>query len=144
MTTTLDLLIQDGISLPPPQDLADDEIYDKLWEAINGLGARGIFLEHTNHLSDRELYEWLWEEILPEEQNEIEEGGAEVVDLLGYGDPEDNLIYVKYYADEFEREGWTPEDLAGDLDELPPHEDPPYDRDDQLPKWEFGPADEDL
>lgn len=135
MTTTLDMLIQKGIALPPPRDLADDAIHDKLWEAINGLGTWGIFLQHTNHLSDRELYEWLWEKILPEEQKPFEEGAMEIVDLVEYGDPEQNLIYIKYYAGELERQGWTPEDLPGDLDELPPHEDPPYDRDDRLPQW---------
>ncbi len=137
MTTTLDVLTADGVSLPRPNELADDQIRDKLWEAIHGLAARGIYLEYTNHLSDRQLYEFLWENVLLDEQQETGPATAEIVDLVSTGDPEGLLAYIKYYAEDWEREGWSPDDLPGNLDELPPHEDPPFDRDDQLPEMDF-------
>jgi len=142
-TTTLDLLTEDGISLPPPQELADAEVREKLWEAIHGLAARRIYLQRTNHLSDRQLYEKLWDKILLEQEEPVptEPGAFHVANFVASGGPEERLAYAKYYATAQELEGWSPEDLPGELDEMPAHEDPPFDRDDRLPQFELRPAD---
>ncbi|MCP4660867.1 MAG: hypothetical protein GY856_36155 [bacterium] len=142
-TTTLDLLTEDGISLPRPQELADAEVHEKLWEAIHGLAARRIYLQSTNHLSDRQLYEKLWEKILLDEEEPAptEPGAFQIADFVGSGGPEERLAYARYYATEEELQGWSPDDLPGDLDEMPAHEDPPFDRDDRLPQLELRPAD---
>ena len=61
-----DVLRESGIALPPPEEMDDSQLGEKLWEVIRGLSLLGAFLDNTNHLSDRELYTELWKEILPE------------------------------------------------------------------------------
>ena len=51
-----------GIELPPPDDLNDAAVSEKLWEVINGLARLNVFLSQTDHLVDRQLYENLWQE----------------------------------------------------------------------------------
>ena len=53
------------------------------------------------------------------------------LDLVGSGSEEDIALWLKYYADEETRVQW-----ARDFPDMvvPPHENPPYDRDRQLPK----------
>ena len=53
------------------------------------------------------------------------------IDLVGSGSEEDIANYLRYYADESTRRDWAREfpDLV-----LPPHEQPPYDRDRRLPR----------
>src|SRR5215212_9964916 len=52
-------------------------------------------------------------------------------DLLSGGGEEDTRLYMKYYADEEARRHW----LADFPDDgMPPHEEPPYDRDRHLPQ----------
>ena len=53
------------------------------------------------------------------------------LDLLGSGSGEDTHLYLKHYAEEDERRRWR-----GDFpsDEMPGHEDPPYNRDRHLPR----------
>ena len=53
------------------------------------------------------------------------------VDVLGSGSEEDTYLYLKYYADDDWRRFWL-KDFPDD--EIPDHEDPPYDRDRLLPK----------
>lgn len=55
------------------------------------------------------------------------------IDLLGIGSEEDNLLYLRYYADEETRQQWA-QDWPGDI--LPASETPPYDRDPHLPASE--------
>jgi len=127
------VLVESGISLPPPDELADSDLNAKLCEVINALALMGAYLEHTDHLSDRELYLLLWGDVL-REQLVIQSPTVTLachLDLIGSGSEEDNNIYLKYYADEDDRALWVKEFP----DELLPHrEQLPFDRDRQLPK----------
>ncbi len=127
------VLVESGISLPPPGELADAELNAKLWEVINALALMGAYLVHTDHLSDRELYTLLWDDVLLEEMV-IQSPTVTLVchiDLIGSGSEEDNNIYLKYYADEDDRTLWVKEFS----DEPVLGREPlPFDRDRHLPK----------
>lgn len=129
----LQVLVESGISLPPPDELPDTELNAKLWEVINALALMGSYLEHTDHLSDRELYTLLLDDILLEEtvfpSNEM--NMVCHIDLIGSGSEEDNNIYLKYYADEDDRSFWIKEFPD---EPVPSRERLPFDRDSQLPK----------
>lgn len=136
-TTTLTAeLRQIGIDVPPPATLPDAALTDKLWEIINGLASLRVFLERTNHLSDRALYELLHNELLPDEMDELgtDKGTVWHLDMIGRGSNEDLHLHLKYYADEEDRRLWL---IDWPDDEMPPHEDPPYDRDRLLPAYEW-------
>jgi len=91
-----------------------------------------MFLYNTDHLSDRELYEELWYELLRDENPAmpVNENSACHIDLVGSGSEEDNELYLRYYADEEDRQLWA-NDWPDDA--MPDHETPPYDRDRHLP-----------
>ena len=118
-----------------PQDMDDNQLHDRLWLLIAKLGERQVFLYHTDHLSDRELYTLLYDKILREETKVIAPDcnrSAWHIDLVGTGSEEDLELYLKYYADDRDRDNWQsdfPEDP------IPDHEDPPFDRDSLLPRW---------
>ena len=136
-TTTLVAELQRiGIVVPPPAALSDATLTDKLWEIISGLARLRVFLEQTDHLSDRALYELLHDRLLPEEMDELgtDDGGAWHIDILGGGSLEDLALYLKHYADEEFRRSWREE---WPDDDIPAHEDPPFDRDRLLPapRW---------
>jgi hypothetical protein len=97
----------------------------------------GAYLLHTNHLSDRALYEYLYHDGLREEAVLVPENPsyAYMIDLTGSGSDEDNLIYLKYYADEEHRKQWA---LDWPDDPMPQPEDPPFDRDSSLPQSPLG------
>jgi len=130
--STLDLLAQSGLELPPPEALDDEQVTAKLWETIRALAMLRMFLYSTNHLSDRELYVELWHDVLREEGPvmPLSNDSACHIDLLGSGGEEDNLLYLRYYADEETRQRWA-EDWPEDS--MPASETPPYDRDRHLP-----------
>lgn len=122
-----------GITLPPPEDLDDDSLTAKLWEVIRALAQMNVFLSQTDHWSDRELYEHMWHETLREITMDLppNSGWTHHIDFLSSGSDEDNYLYLKFYADDEWREQWHkdwPEH------EIPPHVDPPYDRDSKLPQ----------
>ncbi len=130
-----DILTEAGLDLPHPDKLEDELLNKKLWELIHGLSLHGAFLYNTNHLSDRELYEELWYDILREEcfiQPE-NPNGAYHIDLVGSGSEEDIYKYLKYYADDEERQSWL-QDIPED--DMPEHVNAPYHRDGQLPRRE--------
>jgi hypothetical protein len=137
-TTHFQQLEQAGVSLPSPDSLKDEELTAKLWEVIQKLALLRVFIEQTDHLSDRELYTHLWTDSLREETKALplSADSAYHIQLLGSGSEEDNLLYLKYYADDSSRQHWQ-EDFPGDL--IPRHEDLPYDRDRILPKADYGP-----
>jgi hypothetical protein len=139
--TNFQQLERKGVALPAPETLDDDQVSMKLWEVIDHLARLRVFLNETDHLSDRELYTLLWSDILKEETKDIkvDEDSAWHIDLVSSGSDADNHLYLKYYADEETREQWRkdyPED------QIPDHEDPPYDRDQYLPQVTYGPPPE--
>ncbi len=128
-----DELTKMGLQLPAPDDMDDAQLNNKLWEIVRCMSLLGSYLHNTDHLSDRELYRRLWSEtlrepsvLMPQNQNY-----AEHIDIIGSGSEEDIQIYLKYYADEEERQRWA-EEFPGDP--VPPHEPPPFDRDRLLPQ----------
>lgn len=132
-TTHFTQLRDRGIELPAPQELSDEELSKKLWEVIHALASMNVFLSTTNHWSDRELYEVLWGDTLHESTMDFPPGSGWNchIDFLSTGSDEDNQLYLKYYADEEERQRWHTD---WPDDPIPPHVDPPYDRDSRLPK----------
>jgi hypothetical protein len=127
-----DYLEAAGVSLPQPDTLDDAKVHKKLWEVIQAMADLNQYLYHTDHLSDRQLYEVLLNEILPQTvyADPEEDCGAGYIDILGGCSEEDCLNRLKYYADEEDRELWAGEYSE---EEVPEHEDPPYDRDRYLP-----------
>jgi hypothetical protein len=122
-----------GIELPAPDKLNDDELSAKLWEVIHGLARLNVFLSQTDHLSDRELYAHLWHDSLREITAGLppNSGWTCHLDLISSGSDEDNELYLKYYADDEYRQRWH-KDFPDET--IPPHVDPPYSRDCNLPK----------
>jgi hypothetical protein len=132
-TSNFQQLEEDGVALPDPAGLSDEQLPTVLWNVIEGLARRNVYLENTNHLSDRELYTHLWEESLREVIKDLppEAGWNQHLDILGACGEEDIYLHMKYYADEEERQDWLAQ--YPDYD-MPEHVDPPYDRDRHLPK----------
>lgn len=126
-----------GLSVPAPEELTDELLTAKLWEVINQMASLGAYLQNTNHVSDRELYSYLFHDALREPTVLFPENPsyAYTIDLLGSGSDEDIQLYMKYFADEEYRSEWAKD--FSDF-EMPPHEDPPFDRDKDLPKSPFG------
>ena len=126
-----------GVELPEPDGLDDDALHAALWKIIDALGTLHVYLDQTDHLSDRELYTKLLRETLPEEMDALDgdENSSWHIDMLGCCSREDIALFLKYYADEEQREFWrrrNPEDV------LPEHVNPPYDRDSRLPQaWSW-------
>ena len=131
------LLENSGLDIPAPDQLDDTTLTAKLQEMIQRMAALGAYLLHTNHLSDRELYEYLYLDGLREEAVLFPENPsyAYMIDLTGSGSDEDNLTYLKYYADEPHRQQWA-RDWPDDP--MPPHEESPFDRDSSLPQSPLG------
>jgi hypothetical protein len=131
------LLENAGLEVPAPDQLDGTTLTAKLQEVIQRMATLGAYLQHTNHLSDRELYEYLYRDGLREEAVLFPENPsyAYMIDLTGSGSDEDNLIYLKYYADEEHRKQWV---LDWPDDPMPQHEDPPFDRDSSLPQSPLG------
>jgi hypothetical protein len=129
--THFEQLTSAGIQLPEPDAVADADIRTKLWEVLAGLAAVRVYIDHTDHLDDRQLYAELWHKVLREETPAVDEIGFNThAPLLVNGDEAELSTYLKYYADDGERESWRND--APNL-EIPPPEDPPYNRDALLP-----------
>jgi hypothetical protein len=136
-TTNFQQLENAGVSLPTPDSLNDEELTAKLWDIIQKLALLRVFVEQTDHLSDRELYTHLWTDSLREETKAMPmvAGSAWHIELLGSYSEEDMQLFLKYYADDDFRRQWHKD---WPKDPIPPHEDPPYDRDRLLPKADYG------
>jgi hypothetical protein len=124
-----------GVELPPPETLDDAALSRKLWEVIHALAARSVYLYHTDHLSDRALYEYLWSDGLREQVSVFPPGSGwrTHLDVLGGCGEEDLELTLRYYDTEEQRRDWA-EQFPDCV--IPPHEDPPYDRDRHLPSAE--------
>src|SRR5436190_1102570 len=133
----LRLLENSGLPVPPPDDLDNDVLTVKLREIVDRMASLGAYLLHTDHLSDRALYEYLYHDGLREEAVLFPENPsyAYMIDLTGSGSPEDNFVFLKYYADEKYRQQWA-HDWPDDA--IPDHEEPPVDRDRFLPQSPIG------
>ncbi|HVS83268.1 MAG TPA: hypothetical protein VHE60_16185 [Pyrinomonadaceae bacterium] len=136
-STLLQWLENSGLEVPSPDQLNDEQLRAKLWEVINRMASLGAYLHNTNHLSERALYSYLFDEGLREDTLLFPENPSFVygLDLLGSGSDEDMQLYMKYFADDEYRKQWATD--SPDF-EMPPHEDPPFDRDKDLPKPPFG------
>ncbi|MDQ3753147.1 MAG: hypothetical protein M3371_00260 [Acidobacteriota bacterium] len=133
-----DELVKAGHELPPPDELDDTRLTEKLWELINVLAARGTYLHSTDHLNDRELYTHLWDESLREPTvMPAIPGFTYHIDIIGSGSEEDIETYLRYYADEDSRRRWAEQWPQA---ALPPRGQPPYDRDAYLPQFDFSTA----
>lgn len=129
----LELLNQSGLELLPPNSLDGISLSQALNEVITRMASLGVYLWHTDHLSDAELYHYLYYQGLREETVLFSGAScdAHIIDLLGSGSDDDNMIYLKYYADSEQRRQWM---LDWPNDSLPQHEAPPFDRDSSLPQ----------
>ncbi len=127
-----DVLAASGVSLPSPFGLADDHVHEVLWEVVHGLAFIGTFLHHTDHLSDRELYTQLWKDCLRRPAVLLPENPSfgYHIDLVGGTTREEELLRLRYYADDDERRAWA---LDHSPSELPPAQETPFDRDNRLP-----------
>ena len=130
MITDFAQLTRDGVELPEPGAVTDEDVRGVVWRVIEGLARHRVFLERTNHLSDRELYSVLWHDVLREEHADLPDGvpGGWHVDVPG--DDEHATNYLTYYATRRERREWR-KDCPNRA--MPPHRDPGYDRDAELP-----------
>ncbi len=119
----LQVLLEAGLTVPPPEALADAALTSKLWEVS-------------------ELYVRLWRDVLRDPMELTNDDGvAWHVDMAGGGTEEDTLVYLKYYADDDARRRWAqewPDEL------VPLAENPPFDRDRHLPRafagWDSSPG----
>jgi len=133
LTTHFQLLEESGIQLSPPESMDDRQLKAKLWEVIEGLARLRVFLSQTDHLDDRALYTLFWHDLLREAVKDLplDDSSTWHIDLLGSGSEEDTSLYLKYYADDAARRQWSA-DFPDD--EMPEHEEPPFDRDRRLPQ----------
>jgi hypothetical protein len=63
-----------------------------------------------------------------------------IYSAVSSGSDEDNDVYLKFFADEDYRQRWAEQFPDHPI---PPHVDPPYDRDRLLPECVYGPPPED-
>jgi hypothetical protein len=136
-TTNYRHLVAAGMELPAPETMTDEQLTSKLWELIDRLARLRTFLTCTNHMNDRELYTRLWGDTLHEVTKDLplDEDSACHLDFASSGSEEDTHAYLKHYADEKDRQHWQ-ESFPDD--EIPDHEEPPYDRDRHLPRATYG------
>lgn len=135
-TTRYEFLTKNGMVIPPPDELDDAYLPAKLWEIFNELGKHRHWFYNTDHLSDRELYGELWESgLIQGDVTFLNDGGNWNHDFIGSGSEEDIDLWLRFYADDREREDWLKQ-YPGDP--MPPKEMPPYDRDRFLPVREPG------
>jgi hypothetical protein len=138
VVTDCELLTRDGLDLPAPEAMEDDNLTATLWQVIRLLAHQRTFLERTNHLSDRELYVRLWHKWLRDEHPDlpVDASNAWHIDLLGGRTEEDVYLEHQFYSTDQERRDWLESfpDYA-----MPAHVDPPFDRDQYLPTAEYRP-----
>ncbi|MCC5836088.1 MAG: hypothetical protein JJU20_15275 [Opitutales bacterium] len=114
-----------------PDELKDETaISTALWDLIRALASIRVFVFDTDHLCDADLYRLLVYGALPEPRM-VPPAGSQWncrIDACEHGtsdDPDGTMTWLRYYASEDVRSTWE--------DEVPPRENPPYDRDRFLP-----------
>ena len=123
------LLARQGFYPAPPDDSDDMSTRGQLWELIYAMASRRWYLSCTDHLSDRELLTWLHENWLDEEAADLPpeaEWNMRISPISSGDERQGTIDWLRYYADEEERSQFAD-------DEIPAHEDLPYDRDRFLP-----------
>lgn len=123
------ILARHGFEPQSPKLLHEQQIRGRLWELIYAMAARRFYLACTDHLSDRELHLWLHENWLDEATADLPphaEWNTRISPVCDGSEEEGTMIWLRYYADEEEREQFSE-------DSMPPHEDPAHDRDRFLP-----------
>lgn len=129
--TARDLLARQGFVSPAPETVEDADVRGRLWELLYALAARRIYFSGTDHLSDREFYVWLHEHWLPEETADIPPEAEINTRVDASGSDSGSDTWLKYYATEDIRREFQVEFPD---DPMPPHEDPPHDRDRWMPE----------
>ena len=123
-----------GYAPLPPDQLDDGQLPGRLWELLYAAAAHRFYFCFTNHLSDRAFYTLIWEQWLDEETADIpweaETNTTTIVSEFNAGGMTWEEIWLRYYADESDREQCLSDDPNS---VIPPHEDPPFDRDRLLP-----------
>lgn len=116
------------LKLPSPDTLDDEQLHEYLWDVVQRFYDRRIVLDFTDHLNDRQLYCLIYRDILPSPEKKVDLPTSylhwDCSDTSG--DPE---VWLRYYADQAERESWSEEH---DAEPLPPSEPPPFPR--RLPR----------
>ncbi|WPJ96587.1 hypothetical protein SH580_02575 [Coraliomargarita algicola] len=130
------LLERRGFRAPPLEQLLTDEaLHTALWKLLHTLASMRVFFHCSDHLSDRAFYCLLLNEVLTAETQIMPDGSEwncryDMTEFASEDVPEANEIYLKYYADDAEREYWNhqfPDDT------MPGKAERPYDRDRFLP-----------
>jgi hypothetical protein len=115
------------LELPNPDQLDDEIVHNLLHSTIHQLFQKRIVLDFTEHLTDRQLYCLIYRDILPSYEKQIERRKNFLHwDCANMGD--DPQIWLRYYANEEERQAWV-EETDGYLPQI---EDPPFPR--RLPR----------
>jgi hypothetical protein len=115
------------LALPNPDLLDDEALHELLHDTIEKLFEKHVVLDFTEHLTDRQLYCLIYRDILPSHEKQIERRKNFLHwDCANMGD--DPEIWLRYYANEEERQAWADETEGY----LPQIEDPPFPR--RLPR----------
>ncbi len=129
--TPREILARHGYTPLPPPELTDRQLPGRLWELLYAAAARRFFFCFTNHLNDRAFYTLLWEQWLDEPTADIppeaETNTTLIVSECNANGLIHEEIWLRYYAEEADRSPFAPGEI------IPPHENPPFDRDRFLP-----------
>ncbi|MBC2603407.1 hypothetical protein [Puniceicoccus vermicola] len=105
------------------------DLSENLWLLLFTLASMRVFIYDTDHLSDEELYRTLVEKVLRSNTVDlpVSAGWNCRFSICEFSDEDTDLpeCYLRYYADEEFRSEW--------IEDIPPKEDLPYDRDRFLP-----------
>lgn len=120
VTTLRARLAESGVQ--PPSDL---------WTLIARLAEMNVVIHSTNHLDDDALHEFLLAEL--DEPHEFPDFPDVVmhIDVIGAMGEEDIDLWLRYYADDEDREHWRSQFPDA---EIPPKMVAPHDRDRFLPE----------
>ena len=95
------------LAMQPACTLDDEQVRERLWDAIERLFEKRVVLDFTDHLSDRELYALIRRDILPATVKRVD-----LPDNYFHWDcsatcDDDPTVWLTYYADDEERDEWS-------------------------------------